>query len=84
MTVRCLTDLQKGAVAHRYRLRMDNQKQLALRFNCSERTINRVLVENGLATPIERIKGDAHYVMQLLKKYQIAPTELERILESAV
>ena len=43
-----------------YNLRKENnmtQKELAENYNTSERTINRVLVEYGLATPVARIKG---------------------------
>lgn len=71
MSVRCLTKTQKDMIVHWYKQKIFNQKELAKNYNTSERTINRVLVEYGLATPVARIKGEAYQVMQVLKKYNI-------------
>ena len=71
MTVKCLTQAQKDLIAHRYKNKLYSQKELAQMMATSERTINRVLVEYGLATPVARIKGEAYQVMQVLKKYNI-------------
>ena len=59
-----------------------NQKALAEHFEVSERTINRVLVEYGLATPIPRLKGEAYRTMKLLKQYHVDYPVLEQILIS--
>ena len=71
MSVKCLTQAQKTTLITWYKNKMFNQKELAERFNTSERTVNRVLIEAGLATPVARIKGEAYQVMQVLKKYNI-------------
>lgn len=71
MTVKCLTQTQKDQIVHWYKKKIYNQKELAKNYNTSERTINRVLIEYGLATPVARIKGEAYQVMQVLKKYNI-------------
>ena len=71
MSVKCLTQDQKYSLITLYKNKLFNQKQLAERFNTSERTVNRVLIEYGLATPVARIKGEAYQVMQVLKKYNI-------------
>lgn len=71
MSVKCLTQDQKYSLITLYKNKLFNQKQLAERFNTSERTVNRVLIEAGLATPVARIKGEAYQVMQVLKKYNI-------------
>ena len=71
MTVKCLTQSQKYSLITLYKSKVFNQKELAERFNTSERTVNRVLIEYGLATPVARIKGEAYQVMQVLKKYNI-------------
>lgn len=71
MTVKCLTQTQKDIIVLWYQKKIYNQKELAKHYNTSERTINRVLIEAGLATPVARIKGEAYQVMQVLKKYNI-------------
>ncbi len=71
MSVKCLTQTQKDMIVHWYQKKIYNQKELAKNYNTSERTINRVLIEAGLATPVARIKGEAYQVMQVLKKYNI-------------
>jgi DeoR/GlpR family transcriptional regulator of sugar metabolism len=81
MTVKCLTLTEKHFIAEQYDQRKMTQKELSEAFLVSERTINRVLIEKGLATPITRIKGDAYLVMQLLKKHNLDLAKLTRILE---
>lgn len=80
MPVKCLCDLTKARIIAKYKLNRYQQKELALRFNTSERTINRVLIEAGLLTPVAQIKADAYNVMQVLKKHSIAPIMLDLIL----
>ena len=75
MSVKCLTQAQKDLIVHWYKQKTYNQKELAKNYNTSERTINRVLIEAGLATPVARIKGEAYQVMQLLKQYGITSVD---------
>ncbi len=84
MSVKCLSDVQKNFVIKAYQAKHKSQKELAQYLDVSERTINRVLIEAGLATPVARIKGEAYQVMQLLKKYGITSVEqLDRTLSNA-
>ena len=80
MPVKCLTKAQKDLIIFWYKNKMFNQKELAERSLTSERTINRVLIEAGLATPVARIKGEAYHVMQLLKSYGLDLNELKTVL----
>ena len=82
MSVKCLTKAQKDLIVFWYKNKMFNQKELAERSLTSERTINRVLIEAGLATPVARIKGEAYHVMQLLKKHGLDLNSLKTVLES--
>lgn len=82
MSVKCLTKGQKDMIVYWYKNKIMTQKEIAARANTSERTINRVLVEYGLATPVARIKGEAYHVMQLLKEYGLDRDQLEIILAS--
>lgn len=84
MTVRCLTKTEKQFIAEEYTKKKMLQKELAEFFGVSERTINRVLIEMGLATPVERIKGEAYQVMQLLKEYDVSREQLQLLLEDCV
>jgi predicted adenine nucleotide alpha hydrolase (AANH) superfamily ATPase len=81
MSVKCLTKAQKDLIVFWYQNKIYCQKELAERTNTSERTINRVLVEYGLATPVARIKGEAYHVMQLLKKHGMDLNSLKNLLE---
>ena len=81
MTVKCLTKAQKDMIVFWYQNKMFNQKELAEKYQTSERTINRVLIEYGLATPVARIKGEAYHVMQLLKKHSLDLNSLKKMLE---
>ena len=76
----CLTQPQKDSIVTLYQNKTMTQKQLAHRFNVSERTINRVFIAAGIATPVARIKGEAYHVMQLLKKYNVDLAMLKTIL----
>jgi len=84
MSVNCLNETQKNFVIKAYQAKHKSQKELAKYLEVSERTINRVLIEAGLATPVARIKGEAYHIMQLLKKYNITTAkELEPLLIKA-
>lgn len=82
MSVKCLTKAQKDLIVFWYKNKMFNQKELAMKCATSERTVNRVLIEYGLATPVARIKGEAYHVMQLLKKHGLDLNSLKQVLES--
>lgn len=81
MSVKCITKAQKDLIVFWYQNKMFNQKELAEKCQTSERTINRVLIEYGLATPVARIKGEAYHVMQLLKKHSLDLNGLKKMLE---
>ncbi len=81
MPVKCLNDAQKNFIELAYKNKHKTQKELAVYLKTSERTVNRVLEERGLATPIARIKGEAYQVMQLLKKYGVDYDMLKRVLQ---
>ena len=78
----CLTQPQKDSIVTLYQNKTMTQKQLAYCFNVSERTINRVFIAAGIATPVARIKGEAYQVMQLLKKYNVNLSTLKTLLEN--
>ena len=80
MTVGCLTYLQKQVIVTLYNNRSYSQAELARQYHVSERTIHRVLEEAGIATPLERIKGDAYTVMQLLKEHGVDIPKLKQML----
>ena len=80
MSVPCLNQSQKDSIVSLYQNKVMTQKELAHRFNVSERTINRVFIAAGIATPVARIKGEAYHVMQLLKKYNVDLAMLKTIL----
>lgn len=82
MSVKCLTKAQKDLLVFWYANKIYNIKELAERVQVSPRTINRVLIEYGLATTEQRIKGEAHQVMQLLKKHKLNYYTLRQLLES--
>ena len=82
MTVRCLTQFNKNQILDLYKRKLMNQKELAEYFNVSERTINRVFIEAGVATPVERIQEEAYQVMQLLKKFNVDYHKLNMLLEA--
>jgi hypothetical protein len=82
MTVKCFTSLEKDRIVADYIGKcFPNNKALAECWATSTRTINRILEERGLATPVPRLKGEAHQVMLLLKDHGISTAkELAEIL----
>ena len=82
MAIRCLNEHQKKYIIYYYTRKTLNQKSLAQQFEVSERTINRVLIEAGIATPVARIKGEAYHVMKLLEHYGLDLKMLKTILDS--
>lgn len=68
MTVKILHDDRKKDIVEKYKTKQHTIAALATSYGVSTRTIGRILEEAGLATPVPRLKGEAHLVMQLLKK----------------
>lgn len=83
MTVSKLNDSKKKEIGDAHKAKKMNQKQLAAAYGVSERTINRVLNELGMATAVPRIKGEAYQVMQLLKQHNLNKEGLVKLLEMA-
>ena len=81
LTVKCLHASEKDAIVHAYTLKTLNLLELAKFFNTSTRTIGRVLEERGLATPVPRLKGEAHQVMRILHAYGLNADTLVAALE---
>lgn len=80
MAVKILTPEEKENILYIYTKHRVTQKALAEMYLVSERTINRVFIEAGIATPVARIKGDAYRAKKLLDQYGITVDQLERIL----
>lgn len=59
MTVKCLTEEQKFLIAHQYAHENQDVKVLATNYQRSRRTIQRVLVEKGVA-PVRIRKPKVH------------------------
>lgn len=84
MTVKILNEAQKDTIERWYDQKILNQLELSQHFNVSERTINRVLEERGLATPVARLQGEAYKVMALLREYGLDYALLEECLSTPV
>ena len=80
MTVRILNTQHKVQLIKLYRSKALNQKQLAEYFAVSERTVNRILIEAGVATAVPRLRGEAYRAMYLLRKHDIKLDELELVI----
>lgn len=80
MSVACLTAVQKTLIVAWYQKKIMTQKELSVHFKVSERTINRVLNEAGVATAIPRLKGEAYQAMQILKKHSVSVNDLDTLL----
>ena len=80
MTVHCLDESQKDLIVTWYKQKIYNQKMLSKKFSVSERTINRVLEERSLATPVARVKGEAYQAMQILKEHNLTVEQLKYTL----
>lgn len=81
--VKCLNQSQKNFVLYHYHKKTMNQKNIATHLNVSERTVHRVLVQAGLATPVQRLKEEAKQAMALLTKYNVSVKTLADMLRVA-
>ena len=79
MTVKCLTTTEKQSVCFYYKAGTE-LKDIAIIFLVSPRTINRVLIEGGLATPVQRSSADYKRFQQLLAKHNLTVEQLDLIL----
>ena len=82
MTVSCLTQEAKDMIYTAHTNKTLTQKEMAEYFGVSERTINRVLNELGLATAVPRIKGEAYQVLRLMAKHNFTIKDMETLLEA--
>ena len=80
MTVQCLNPLEKETIIGLFTAKLYTQRELAKEYKTSERTINRVLVEAGIATTVPRIKGEAYMAIKLMKKHDVPIYDLEAML----
>lgn len=82
ITVKCLTEEDKDSFVRQYERKTMKMKDLAKVFDTSPRTLNRVLEERGLATPVPRLKGEAHQVMRLIGSYGLNAEKLGLLLKT--
>ena len=80
MTVRCLSQRDKDTIVGVFVAKLFTQRELAQSYKTSERTINRVLVEAGIATTVPRLKGEAYTAIKLMEKHQVPIYDLEAML----
>lgn len=80
MTVKSIPAEYKETICKAYTDKLMTITELAEWYSTSARTIGRVLEERGLATPVPRLKGEAHQVMLLLKKHDISYSRLCTII----
>lgn len=79
MTVRIITDIQKHVILHQYTFMKVKVKDLAADYKVSRRTINRVLVEMGVA-PVRKPKAVPLYTEQVeLPITMIEPTLMDKV-----
>lgn len=79
MTVRILTDVQKHVIVHQYTFVKVKVKDLAADYKVSRRTINRVLVEMGVA-PVPKPKVVPLYTQQVeLPITMVEPTLMDKV-----
>lgn len=82
MSVKCLTTMEKDYVVFLYQTKKMTLKHISKLMVVSPRTVQRVLIERGLATPVARVKGEAYQAIKLLHKYKVDIKDLESILNS--
>lgn len=79
MTVRIITDIQKHVIVHQYTFMKVKVKDLAADYKVSRRTINRVLVEMGVA-PVKKPKAVPLYTEQVeLLITMVEPTLMDKV-----
>ena len=81
MTVRIITDIQKHVIVHQYTFMKVKVKDLAADYKVSRRTINRVLIEMGVA-PVPKPKAVPLYTQQTeLHITMVEPSFIQKVKE---
>ena len=79
MTVKIITEIQKHVIVHQYTFMKVKVKDLAADYKVSRRTINRVLVEMGVA-PVPKPKAVPLYTQQVeLPITMVEPTLMDKV-----
>jgi len=79
MTVKIITEIQKHVIVHQYTFMKVKVKDLAADYKVSRRTINRVLVEMGVA-PVKKPKAVPLYTQQVeLPITMVEPTLMDKV-----
>lgn len=87
MTVKCITPANQALIAEWYSQKLFTQKELAKRFNVSERTIGRVLWSKGLTTTRQAtaaLKPQDQALLDLARQHGLTAEKLKEILNSPV
>jgi hypothetical protein len=81
MTVKCITPGEKQLLADWFQQDIFNQTELAEKFKTSKRTVNRVLVEAGIApVPTSRVTDRMRAFMAIIDEYGLEPEGLAQAL----
>lgn len=79
MTVKIITEIQKHVIVHQYTFMKVKVKDLAADYKVSRRTIQRVLVEMGVA-PVRKPKAVPQYTQQVeLPITMVEPTLMDKV-----
>ena len=84
MTVKKLNSAGKSEVLKMYFSKEYTLTEIAFMLEVSRRTVGRVIIEAGLATPVPRLQGEAYQAMKILNKYDISVSKLEDLLKGYV
>ena len=79
--IKCLDKYQKAYIVRLYNLKKLNVKEISEAYHVSPRTINRVLVEAGVATTNERSAGEDYQIAHLVKSYGLNLHSLNNLLK---
>lgn len=80
ITVKCVSETVKDQIVYHYKTRQYQNKEIAEAFSVSPRTVNRVLEERGLATPVARLKGEAYRIMKAIESADLTADQVLRAL----
>lgn len=80
MTVKSLPDYIKNELADTYLEKQHTQEQIAIRFETSERTVRRVLDEQGIDVSKRALAKRKKEYLTVLQRFDISPTQLEQAL----
>ena len=76
MTVKSICDMDKALIVHHHYHGDFNKQELATRFGTSPRTIQRILVEMGVAESNEKYAANLQAYMRIINNYCLNPEEL--------